>query len=151
MEPCGKWEGPERRHDITLEVLKEMREWFAQHEKDERMKFDELQAEIRANRLDTEARHQEIVDRMEHMSKSTLNVINEQNHALNEIHALFRKAFPEGDAEKHRSAHEDWIARDKADKEFWLKLKQHVINWAVVALLGWGGLILWAGFLQGPK
>lgn len=146
------WEGDDRRQNeaIVVEVMREMREWFDRHEKDERMKFDALQSEIRENRVNSEERHREIVNRMEHLSVSTMSVVTEQNRALKEIHALFKKAFPEGDAEKHRAAHEAWIEKDQADKQFWIKLKQHVINWAVVALLGWGGLIIWAAFLRGP-
>lgn len=151
MSQDEHYNGVERRRDMTLEVMREMREWFEKHEEEEHRKFETIRDEIAETRRSSEDRHGEIVRRMENMSQSTLNVVSEQNRALQEIHSLFKKAFPEGDAEKHRQAHEDWIEKAEEDKVFWRKLKQHVINWAVVAALGWAGIILWAAFLKGPQ
>lgn len=116
-----------------------MREWFAAHEAADERKFEAVQEELRQSRL-----------RMEEMSKSTLAVVMEQNRVVTEIHTMFSEAFPEGDVESHRRAHEKWIKKAEADEQFWLKLKQHVVNWAVVAVIGWIGIALWAAFLRGP-
>jgi hypothetical protein len=131
--PEKQWTGPERRKDnLTLEVVTTMREWLETHK--EKML----------------GHTQRIEDRLEQLSASTLSVVNEQNKSLREIHALFKAAFPEGDAAAHRKAHEDWIERSKAEKEFWLDIKKKVIGWGIVALLGWIGIALWAAFLRGP-
>lgn len=88
--------------------------------------------------------------RVEKLSESTLTVIEKQNALIKELKDAFVKAFPEGDAESHRKAHEEWIEKDRADKEFWIKLKQNTINWVVIAILSWVGLVLWGAFIQGP-
>lgn len=128
------WTGPERRKDnLTLEVVTTMREWLETH-KEEML-----------------GHTQRIEERLEQLSASTLSVVNEQNKSLREIHDLFKAAFPEGDATAHRKAHEDWIERSKAEKEFWLDIKKKVLGWGIIALLGWIGIALWAAFLRGPQ
>lgn len=147
---ANRYNGVERRRDMTLEVLTEMREWFENHEEEEHRKFEAIRDELVEARRSSEDKHSELVERMERMSQSTLNVINEQNRALQEIHTMFRRSIPEGDADAHRRAHENWMKKAEADAQFWVKLKQHVINWAVVAAMGWVGIALWAAFLRGP-
>jgi hypothetical protein len=134
------WDGEERRENLAVEVMREMREWLDKHEEEEVKKYESIRSELRRNQ-----------DRIEQMSQSTLSVIQQQNQSLQEIHKLFKAAFPEGNADAHRMAHEAWMEKEKADREFWTKLKQHVINWAVVAALGWGGIIIWAAFAKGPN
>lgn len=51
---------------------------------------------------------------------------------------------------EHRKAHESWIEKDHADKEFWVKLKLEVVKWGVAMVLGWVGIALWTAFLKGP-
>ena len=143
--------GERRNNDLTLEVIREMREWFEQHEKEEHMKFDAIQAEIKQNRRESEERHGEMVRRMENMSHSTLSVVSEQNRALKEIHQLFKASFPDGDGDAHRLAHMKWIKKTEAEEEFWLDVKKKVVGWGAVALIGWIGIAVWAAFLQGPK
>lgn len=132
--PDKNWDGNERRKDnITLEVITTMKEWLKEHK-------EEMQGHTRR-----------IEDRLDQLSKSTLSIVTEQNKSLREIHALFKAAFPDGDAASHRKAHEDWIERTKVEKEFWLDIKKKVVGAAVLAILAWGGLALWAAFLAGPK
>lgn len=131
------WDGPERRKEYrVVDVMAEI---------------EAVQRSVDETRESSERRHKELCTRMDHMSHSTISAIETQNKTISEIHRLFIKAFPEGDAEAHRKSHESWIEKEKQDREFWLKLKQHVINWAVVAVIGWGGIVLWAAFLSGPK
>lgn len=92
-----------------------------------------------------------VSDKIDDMHNDYISALTKQNVTIEEIHKLFKAAFPEADAEGHRRAHESWIAKEKQDKEFWLKLKQNTINWIVIAVLSWVGVILWAAFLQGPK
>lgn len=61
--------------------------------------------------------------------------------------AMFTHAFPEGDPDGHRVAHEAWIRRAEAQADFWEKLRGSVFTWGVVGLLGVLGLALWQYFL----
>ena len=40
--------------------------------------------------------------------------------------------------------YENWIAKDKAEREFWAKLKGDAIRWVLFAVAGWAGLALWS-------
>lgn len=139
------WPGPERRVEFaatdeeTFNLIMDTRAAVEEHKKEMQQQFKEMREE-----LDNHAH------RVEKLSESTLSVIEKQNALIKELKDAFVKAFPEGDAESHRKAHEEWIEKDRADKEFWVKLKQNTINWVVIAILSWVGLVLWGAFIQGP-
>lgn len=139
------WPGPERRVEFaaadeeTFNLIMDTRVVVEEHKKEMQQQFKEMREE-----LDNHAH------RVEKLSESTLTVIEKQNALIKELKDAFVKAFPEGDAESHRKAHEEWIEKDRADKEFWIKLKQNTINWVVIAILSWVGLVLWGAFIQGP-
>lgn len=139
------WPGPERRVEFaatdeeTFNLIMDTRAAVEEHKKEMQQQFKEMREE-----LDNHAH------RVEKLSESTLSVIEKQNALIKELKDAFVKAFPEGDAESHRKAHEEWIEKDRADKEFWIKLKQNTINWVVIAILSWVGLVLWGAFIQGP-
>lgn len=139
------WSGPERRAEFatteaeTFNLIMDTRVVVEEHKKEMQQQFKEMREE-----LDNHAH------RVEKLSESTLTVIEKQNALIKELKDAFVKAFPEGDAESHRKAHEEWIEKDRADKEFWIKLKQNTINWVVIAILSWVGLVLWGAFIQGP-
>ena len=147
------WTGEERRgiDGITLKLMTEVRVAMEAHERKEEQTFKELKAEIKENRVESDVRHSEVLNRFEHMQKSTMGLLQANNNTTNEIHKMFKEAFPEGDVQAHRKAHENWIKKAEADKEFWLKLKMEVVKWAVVAAAGWAGIALWTAFVQGPK
>ena len=139
------WPGPERRVELaavdaeTFNLIMDTRVAEEAHEKEMQQQFADMRKELDAH-----------ATRVEKLSESTLTVIEKQNVLTRDIKEAFTKAFPEGDAEAHRRAHEAWLDKDKADKEFWIKLKQNTINWAVIAILSWVGLVLWGAFVQGP-
>ena len=139
------WPGPERRVEFaatdteTFNLIMDTRVAVEEHKKEMQQQFADMRKE-----LDSHA------TRVEKLSESTLTVIEKQNVLIRDIKEAFTKAFPEGDAESHRKAHEAWIEKDKADREFWLKLKQNTINWIVIAILSWVGLVLWGAFVHGP-
>ena len=139
------WPGPERRVEFaaaeaeTFNLIMDTRVVVEEHKKEMQQQFKEMREE-----LDNHAH------RVEKLSESTLTVIEKQNALIKELKDAFVKAFPEGDAASHRKAHEEWIEKDRADKEFWIKLKQNTINWVVIAILSWVGLVLWGAFIQGP-
>lgn len=139
------WPGPERRVEFaaddaeTFNLIMDTRVAVEEHKKEMQQQFANMRKE-----LDSHA------TRVEKLSESTLTVIEKQNVLIRDIKEAFTKAFPEGDAESHRRAHEAWLDKDRADKEFWIKLKQNTINWVVIAILSWVGLVLWGAFVQGP-
>ena len=139
------WDGTERRVTFavaeaeTFNLIMETRVAVEEHKQEMQRQFQGIKEE-----LDLHA------NRVEKLSESTLTVIEKQNLLIREIKEAFTKAFPEGDAESHRRAHEAWLDKDRADKEFWIKLKQNTINWVVIAILSWVGLVFWSAFIQGP-
>lgn len=139
------WPGPERRVEFaasdaeTFNLIMDTRVAVEEHKKEMQQQFAAMRKELDAH-----------ASRVEKLSESTLTVIEKQNVLIRDIKEAFTKAFPEGDAESHRKAHEAWIEKDKADQEFWLKLKQNTINWIVIAILSWVGLVVWGAFVQGP-
>jgi hypothetical protein len=115
-------------------------EEFKSHTREEMDRYKAIEDKVAAHAVSSTERHEAVMEK-----------IAENNEALTEIHTLFKTAFPQGDAAQHRLAHEAWIEKAKEDKEFLLKLKQHLVNWATVAVLGWGSGVIWIAFLQGPK
>ena len=144
--------GQERRSidGVSLQIMGEVRQVFAEHEKREGETFRGMKEEIQHNRKESDARHCELLERFEGMQNSTTKLLEANQTTVNEIHKMFKKAFPEGDVDAHRKAHEYLMEKDKEDKEFWLKIKQDVVKWVAVAAIGWGGIVLWAAFLKGP-
>lgn len=149
-----KYTGPDRRmrpDSETFNLISETREMVEKQEAEMAKQFGVIHKELRDQNAASNERHEKLGERLEHISESTLHAINLQNTTIQEIHKLFKAAFPEADAEGHRKAHESWMAKEKEDREFWLKLKQNTVNWGVIVLLGWIGLALWSAFLTGPK
>ncbi len=149
----GDWDGTERRgiDGLTLQLMTEVRKAMEAHEKAEAGEMHEIKTLIKENKRDSERRHDELGKRFDAMQQSTASLLFENNRTTSEIHKLFKAAFPQGDAESHRKAHEAWMAKEREERAFWLKLKEDVIKWAVVAVLGWGGIALWAAFVKGPQ
>lgn len=140
------WDGQERRkisnsaEAETFNLIIDTRQAVEEHKQEMQLQFKEMKEELETHAY-----------RVEKLSESTLSVIEKQNGLIKDLKEAFTKAFPEGDAESHRRAHEMWIEKDKADREMWIKLKQNTINWVVIAVLSWAGFAMWAAFLQGPK
>ena len=140
------WDGKERRTAATsaeietFNLIMDTRQAVEEHKLEMQVQFHEMKKEMETH-----------ANRVEKLSESTLSVIEKQNGLIKDLKEAFVKAFPEGDAESHRRAHEDWIEKDKAEREMWTKLKQNTINWVVIAVLSWIGLVLWGAFVQGPK
>ena len=140
------WDGNERRklantaEAETFNLIMDTRQAVEEHKLEMQAQFHEMKREMETH-----------ASKVERLSESTLSVIEKQNVLIRQLKDAFTKAFPEGDAESHRRAHEEWMEKDKADREFWAKLKQNTINWVVVAVLSWVGLVLWGAFVQGPK
>ena len=148
----AEWDGTERRgvDGVALQLMVEVRKAMDKHEADEKEVFTEIKDLIKEKDESSKKRHNELSGRFDAMQQSTASLLFENNRTTSEIHKLFKAAFPEGDAESHRKAHESWIAKDKADREFWTKLKGDAIRWVFFAAAGWAGVVLWAAFVKGP-
>ena len=69
----------------------------------------------------------------------------------NEIKSLMDKAFPNGDPDGHKAAHEAWIRKVEARTEFFKKLTFELSKYGLLGLVGWLALTIWKGILVGPK
>jgi hypothetical protein len=147
-----EWTGEERRgiDGITLKLMAEVRSTIERHEKMEEGKFADIKQDIEEHRAESNQRHAELTSRFDQMQSSSLHLLQANNTTVTEIHKMFKAAFPEGGPDAHRRAHESWIEKDKADREFWLKTKQHVVQWGIIVALAWLGVAAWASFLKGP-
>lgn len=81
--------------------------------------------------------------------------LDEQRHddalsLASAVVALTLKAFPEGDADGHRKAHEAQMAAISARAEFWQKMVFEISKWGLIGFCGWVALKLWTGFIAGP-
>lgn len=152
------WSGEERRgENLALGVMREMREWLDSHEKEEFAKHEALRDEIHTWQSNAQTRHEDAMKRIDTMGQSTLAVVSQQNQSIKEqgatikeIHEMFKAAFPSGDPVRHRMVHEKQEQDEKDQRETLMKLKQHIINWVAVTVIGWGSVALWLAFLQGP-
>ena len=147
-----EWDGTERRgiDGITLRLMAEVRATMERHEAVEDKKIEAIKKSIEENAQKSEERHKDLVARHEALSQSTMELLRSNNQTTREIHAMFKAAFPNGDAESHRRAHEAWIEKDKSEREFWLHLKKQVVGWGMTAVTAWAAMLLWAGFVKGP-
>lgn len=152
MHQQDEWDGTERRgvDGIALQLMAEVRKAMEKHEKAEASEMNELKAMIKERDEAGQKRHDDLGKRFDAMQQSTASLLFENNKTTSEIHKLFKAAFPDGDSEAHRKAHERWIEKDKAEREFWIKLKGDAIRWALTAVAAWAVLALWSAFLKGP-
>lgn len=149
-----EWNGIDRRKQadyIFLELMVETKKMMEDHERREESTFQVLRDELLHTRSESERRHEELTKRFDSMSQSTLSLINANNATTQEIHKLFKLAFPEGDAEAHRRAHEAWIAKATKEEEFWLDIKKKAVGAVVTAVVLWVGVVLWGAIVAGPK
>jgi len=146
------WAGEERRgiDGMTLQLMAEMRSMLERHEVTEDRKFEAIKRDIETHAEKSEQRHEELVRRFDSMQQSSFSLLQANNQTTQEIHKMFKNAFPGGDTENHRRAHEEWMEKDKADREFWMHLKKQVVGWGLTAAIAWAAMLVWAGFLKGP-
>ena len=69
------------------------------------------------------------------------------NETMSEIAA---RAYPDGDPDGHRHAHEAWIRKVEENAAFWRKMREELTKYGLIAFLGFAAVALWQSFLQGP-
>ena len=138
--------------DVTaIQLMEAVQEMFSDHVREEMSRYSAIQDEVRANRLASERRHDDVVSRLDALSHSTISIIEKQNALITELSKTIKRGFPGEDPDGHRRAHETIIQDEKDRREFRLKLKHGVVQWVVIIVLGWLGIVVWNAFLQGPK
>ena len=63
---------------------------------------------------------------------------------------LTLKAFPDGDPDGHRKAHESQMRAIEARAEFWKKMLFEITKYGVIGVVGWLAIKVWTAFLAGP-
>lgn len=140
-----------RVHDAeSFNLMMETREMVEQMEAHMESKFADMERNIRKHGEASEQRHDELTRRIEQMSMSTITAIADNKKMAQDIQKLVTSAFPGGDADSHRRAHEAWIRKTEKEEEFWMHLKKQVVGWGATAAIAWAALLLWGGFLKGP-
>lgn len=114
-------------------------------------KFDSFSSELFQQRQQSQDRHDVIAQRIDHLSTSTINALQEQSKLIKELQGHLREAFVNGDFREHREEHQIWNDKQKADKEFWLDIKKKAYSTVITGILVWAGVVLWAAFVNGPK
>ena len=130
--------------------MAETREMVEQIEAHMETKFADVDRNLKKYSEASELRHEELTRRIEQMSMSTITAIADNKKLAMDVSKLVSSAFPGGDAESHRRAHEAWIKKTEKEEEFWMHLKKQVVGWGITAALAWFGMIVWAGFIKGP-
>lgn len=64
--------------------------------------------------------------------------------------SLMQKSFYKGDAEGHKSWHEEQYKVLAERSAFWKKLRFEIYKYGLIGFLGWLLYAAWASFLQGP-
>ena len=83
-------------------------------------------------------------------SKLTVHIAAEQVELAQAVAGIVIKAFPAGDPEGHRKAHEETMLAIHDRAEFWKKLLFEISKYGVIGLISWLTYTAWAAFLHGP-
>ena len=83
--------------------------------------------------------------------KLTAHMMSEPEEVAQVIEARMKSAFPNGDLDGHRVAHEAAIQAALDRAEFWKKLLFEVTKYGVFGVVGWLAYVVWQAFLQGPN
>ena len=52
-------------------------------------------------------------------------------------------AFPDGDPDGHRKAHEAWIRREQARAVFWERIRDEAVKWGIFGVIGFVVMAVW--------
>lgn len=72
-------------------------------------------------------------------------------HMTDAISEVLHRAFPAGDPEGHRIAHEKAMQAISDRAEFWRKMLFEVSKYGLLGFLGWLVYVAWVGLLHGPQ
>ncbi len=90
---------------------------------------------------------------LQHMEKEG-TVIKEMSNSIAELTIKadrFLLAFPDGDPRAHCEYHELLIAAARDKREFWKRMRFHLVEVGLFSFLAWALYALWKAFLMGPR
>lgn len=95
---------------------------------------------------------QDVKKTQKEMGETLTDHINtEPQEWADQLTLMMKSAFPNGDPDGHRKAHEDEMATIAARAEFWKKMLFEVSKYGVIGVVGWLAYTIWVAFLQGPS
>lgn len=83
-------------------------------------------------------------------AKLTDHINTEPDEWMAVMRKLQEDAFPAGDPEGHRKAHEEQMQSIHDRAEFWKKMAFEVTKYGVLGVLGWLAYHAWVAFIHGP-
>ena len=84
-------------------------------------------------------------------TKLSAHIDREETMLLEATERLTKTAFPDGDPDGHRRAHEAWIKSQEQKAEFWEKMKTEVYKWGIIGVLGFLATAAWVALTKGPR
>ena len=84
-------------------------------------------------------------------TKLTDHIKTEPQEWADLLEDMMGKAFPNGDPEGHREAHESQMAAIRDRAAFWKTMLIEVSKYGILGVLGWLVFHAWAAFVKGPQ
>ena len=115
------------------------------HTEEEMERYNQILSLIAQSNTDHNERHKSLLISVDnHMAKTS------------QIYASLCEAFPvdkkgNPDFRGHAMAHEAWIESAAATKELMEYIKKAIIVSMLLAFGSWMGMLVWQGFLHGPR
>jgi hypothetical protein len=94
---------------------------------------------------------EEIVALMRAMFVEIRGMRQELHGHIQDESMVLKHAFPNGDPDGHRAAHDAWIRKAESQAKFWQELKSSVFSWGALGVLGFLAIAAWKYALEGPK
>ncbi len=86
-----------------------------------------------------------------HSEAKTVDELQESISRLEGRVAGFINAFPKGDPDAHRIAHERIIEESTDSRQFWRAIRLALAILMLGGIASWIGVVVWRAFLMGPK
>ena len=116
-----------------------------------RLDFDLTQQDVRKT-------DKQIVELIRQMFVELRQIREESKIMRQDLHlhiqdekAVITHAFPNGDADGHRAAHDAWIRKAEAQAKLYEGLKESAAKWGLVGVLGMLASAVWYYFLSKVK
>jgi hypothetical protein len=115
-----------------------------------RLDFDVTQQDVRKT-------DKQIVDLIKEMFVELRQIRDDSKQMRQDLHlhiqdekSIIQHAFPDGDAEGHRRAHDAWIKRAESQAKFWETLYTTLRIGGILSVVSFLLLAGWIAFLKGP-
>ena len=115
------------------------------HTDDEMERYNEILSLIAQSNSDHQERHKSLLTSVDTHMTQTAKIYE----SLCEAFPIDRKGKP--DFHGHAAAHEAWQESAEATKDLLQYLKKTILVAMVLAVGSWAGVLIWQGFVHGPK